>query len=497
MRVLPRYTFLIGLLSFFGNPAMAQAPAPATTDAYRVETIPMPEGLMAETGAIGFLPDGRLVACFLRGEVMLYNPATKNWTLFAEGLHEPLGILPLGNSELLVMQKAELTRLRDTDGDGQADHYETVTNDFGMSGNYHEWNYGPVQDQEGNLFIALSTASIYGKIMEEVRGKLDTSTLADRQEKYSAAPYRGWVMKLSPNGKLEPYASGFRSPNGMGFDLEGNLFVTDNQGGWVGTNTLYHVRPDKFYGHPGSLIWKKGWNRGSPFRLPRQELDQMRTKASVLFPYVLLGNSLTQPLCDNTQGKFGPFAGQLLVGDMDSERIMRVMLEEVGGELQGACIPFIHGNGLRKGNNRLAFAPDGSLWVGQAAYGFIGDRGIQRIVYTGKPPVDVYSMNLTSNGFELTFTQPVDAATATNLANYQFRRYTYAYQEKYGPDIQDIQPVSVTDVHLSADRKKVTLALSSVESGYIYEVRLGPITAASGEGLSHHLICYTLNKLKE
>jgi glucose/arabinose dehydrogenase len=494
---LPIYLFLLFAYSETPVDPAPKVSYPEEDGSYRVESIPTPEGLTPETGAIGFLPDGRLAACFLRGEIMLYDPKTKEWSLFAEGLHEPLGVLVVSDSELLVMQKPELTRVKDTDGDGKADLFETVTNDFGMSGNYHEWNYGPVKDRDGNLFISLSTASIYGKIMEEVRGKLDTSTLADRQEKYSAVPYRGWVMQLTPKGNLLPYASGFRSPNGLGVDQKGHLFVTDNQGGWVGTNALYQVQKGKFYGHPGSLIWEKDWKRGSPFQLPVQELDNMRTRASVLFPYVLMGNSLTQPLCDDTQGKFGPFAGQLFVGDTDSERIMRVMLEEIGGALQGACIPFMESKGLRKGNNRLAFAPDGSLWVGQVSYGFIGDTGIQRIVYTGKPPMDIYSMNLTAKGFDLTFTQPVEVATATNPANYGFRHYYYAYHEKYGSDLMDVQPVSVSDIVISADRRKVSITLPSLKPGYLYELKLKDIKAASGEGLENNLICYTLNKLKK
>lgn len=478
------------------NP-VEEAATPVINSSYEVESIPMPEGLKAETGAIGFLPDGRLVACFLRGEVMIYNPRTKNWSLFAEGLHEPLGVLAISNSEILVMQKPELTRIKDTDGDGHADLYEAVTNDFGMSGNYHEWNYGPVKDEAGNLYISLSTASMYGKIMKEVRGTPDTSTLADRQEKYSPVPYRGWVMQLTKDGELVPYASGFRSPNGLGFDLKGNLFVTDNQGGWVGTNALYHVEKGKFYGHPSGLIWEKGWKKGSPFKLPVQELEKMRTKASILFPYILMGNSLTQPLIDDTRGKFGPFAGQMFVGDTDSERIMRVMMEETGGELQGACIPFFSGNGLRKGNNRLAFAPDGSLWVGQVTYGFIGDTGIQRIVYTGKPPIDIYSMNLTTNGFDLTFTQPVDVATATNPDNYNFRHYFYEYHEEYGSDQFDVLSIPVSNIIISSDGRKVSLTLESLKAGYIYELRLGDIKAVSGEGLTNKIICYTLNKLKD
>lgn len=51
---------------------------PEAKVSYIVETIAMPPGLHAETGGIAFLPDGRLVACFLRGEVMIYNPKRKS-----------------------------------------------------------------------------------------------------------------------------------------------------------------------------------------------------------------------------------------------------------------------------------------------------------------------------------------------------------------------------------------------------------------------------------
>jgi len=337
------------------------SPGSAENPSYRVENIEMPEGLHAETGGIAFLPDGRLVACFLRGEVMIYDPETTEWSLFAEGLHEPLGILVVNESEYLVMQRPELTRIKDTDGDGHADVYETVTNDFGMSGNYHEWNFGPVKDDAGNLFIGLTTGSSAGIIMDEVRGKLDTSTLVDKQEKFSVVPYRGWIMKLTPEGELVPYASGLRSPNGLCVGPKGNLFSVDNQGGWVGTNCLYHIEEGKFYGHPSSLPWTVGWSKGDPFKLPVEELIDMKTNAAVQFPYETIGKSLTEPVFDTTDGKFGPFEGQMILGEMEAGRLVRVMLYEVGGQLQGACTPLLESKDLRMGNNRLAFALDGSL----------------------------------------------------------------------------------------------------------------------------------------
>jgi len=487
--------YMTGLLVFtFIDSILAQK----INDSYRVETIKMPEGLTSETGAVEFLPDGRLVACFTRGEVMTYNTLTKEWKLFAEGLHDPLGILVVSNSELLIMQRPELTRVKDTDGDGIADLYEKVTDEFGLSGNYHEFNYGPVKDKDGNIFIALNSSSGGGDIRSEVRGEINPlgRESGSKGQMFSNLPYRGWMMKLGKDGILRPFASGFRSPNGIGFDLEGNLFSTDNQGDWIGTSPLHHVQEGKFYGHPGSLVWQKGWNKGNPFLLSIPVLDSMRTRGAVLFPHGIIANSPTQPVCDNTSGKFGPFSGQLIIGEMNKEKIVRVMLERIGGELQGACIPFLEGNGLRKGNNRLVFAPDGSLWIGQNAHGWLGDLGIQRIVFTGKQPVDIYSMNLTEKGFDLTFTEPMEESAATNPENFKFRHYYYKYQSKYGSDQFDIQNVPVTEIKISHDRKKVSLTLAALKTGYVYELSMGDIKTERGASLTNNLICYTLNKLR-
>ena len=463
---------------------------------YEVETIETPPGLSAETGGIAFLPDGRLVACFLRGEVMTYNPATKEWRLFAAGLHEPLGVLPVSESEMLVMQKPELTRLKDTDGDGQADVFETVTDDFGMAGNYHEWTYGPVQDRDGNLFISFNTASEWGIIMDEVRGRLDTTLVPFKpRQKFAAVPYRGWVAKLTPSGEFIPYAYGFRSPSGLLVTGDNELFVTDNQGDWVGTSTLFKVRQNKFYGHPASMIWLPGWDKGDPSELPVEELNAERERAVVLFPHGIMASSPTQPVYDNTGGAFGPFAGQILVGEMNQERIIRVMLEEVHGVWQGACIPFIDKHGLRKGNNRLAFAPDGSLYVGQVEHGFVGDRGIQRIVFRGKNPVDLYDMKITAEGFDLHFTQRMDKATLLDTSNYHFRHYYYEYHQRYGSDQFDVQKVQVKGVGVSDGGKTVSLRLGNMKPGYIYELRMGELRSSEGEALENRLVCYTVNAL--
>ena len=468
-------------------------PTDSAADYYEVENIALPDGLVAETGAIGFFPDGRFVACFHRGEVMVYNPKTKKWTLFAEGLHDPLGVLVVNNHEILVMQRPELTRIKDTNQDGQADEYQTVTDDFGLSGNYHEFNFGPVADRNGDLYIALNLASNGAGIRNEIRGTYDSLSRPGRM--YACVPYRGWVMKLGKDGKLKPFAVGFRSPNGLGFDAQNRLYVSDNQGDWLGTSKLYQVEEGKFYGHPAGLIWKEDFPRIVPIKMSVEKLDSMRTKEAVQFPHGYFANSPTQPLLDNTEGKFGMFAGQMLIGDMDHKYVIRLLMENIGGAMQGACVPLAFGNKMRIGNNRLAFAPDGSLWVGQNDHGWVGARGIQRIKWKGKPHLDVMAMNLTKTGFKLRFSMPLKPEEAAQLSNYKFKRFYYEYHQAYGSKQFDVQDIATKNISLSADGKEVTVELSEMKAGYVYELKLGELHTNDGKMLLNTLLCYSLNKL--
>ena len=459
---------------------------------YNVEDIPTPPGLSAEVGGLAFAPDGRLAACFHRGEVYFYDPAKKEWKLFAQGLQDPLGIVAPKNNEVIVMQRSELTRIRDTKGEGVADSYETICDSFGMTGNYHEFAFGPLPTPDGGWFVALNTASNGAGVRQEVRGEYREIGREGRM--FSVVPWRGWVVKISADGKLTPWAAGFRSPNGLGFDTKGRLFVSDNQGDWLGACPLYHVEKDKFYGHPAALAWKKGETR-EPLKIPVKELDAMRTRGSILFPYNTMSNSPTQPITDTTGGKFGPFTGQMLVGEMNHPRILRVAMEEVDGQLQGMAAELLSNHGLRKGDNRVAFAPDGSLWVGQTDHGWAGDKGIQRISWTGKVPLDVKEMHLTKNGFEMIFTKPVEAASASNAETYKVRHYYYEYHAPYGSKEFDSQEEAPKSVTLSEDRTKVTLQFEAMVAWRVYEFHLKGLKSDDGEEIANPLVAYTLNHL--
>ncbi len=442
---------------------------------YELETVQLPVELAkvvnsTQVDGLDFFPDGRLATCFVDGQVYTLNPKTREWKLFADGLHSPLGIVVLNNKEMVVCQRPEVSKLRDNDGDGVADEFEVLSDDFGISGNYHEFNFGPVRDGAGNFYFSLGTASSGAGVRYEKRGLFNPLSYMDRM--YACVPYRGWVLKITPDGKTIPWASGFRTPNGLGFDLEGNLFVTDNQGDWVGTSKMHHVQQDKFYGHAGSLLWREDWE-GRPLDRPIPELDAIRTKAAVLFPHGAMANSPTQPLVDSTDGKFGPFAGQLFVGEMNKGRIMRVALERVRGGLQGMCIPFFDGSGLKRGNNRMVFGPDHSMWIGHSNHGWAGEKGLQKIRWKGKVPFELKSMKLNKKGFDLDFTHTLDPKIASNSSNYLLRRYYYSYHRGYGSPQREVETVRVVAARQINDTT-ISIELESLKPDRLYELKLSP-----------------------
>jgi len=468
---------------------------PPVSDYYKIETIATPQGLSTEVGGIAFMPDGRLVATFHRGEIYTYDPAKKTWKLFADGLHDPLGVVAISDQEIVVMQRPELTRITDSDGDGVADQFATIADGFGLTGNYHEFAFGPLRAKDGSFFIALNVASNGAGIRSEVRGQLTALSGPDARM-YSAVPYRGWVLRIAPDGKVEPYAFGFRSPNGLGFDANENLYVPDNQGDWIGSSPLYKVERGKFYGHPAILAWKDGITT-PPAKLPVTDLAAMKTYATIVFPQNLMANSPTEPLLIKTGGKFGPFEGQMIIGEMNRARLIRLLFDEVDGQQQGAAVPLIDDGGLLKGNNRLAFAKDGSLWVGQTDHGWAGDKGIQRISWTGKVPLELAKMRLTKKGFDLTFTRPLAATSATSPTAYKVKRYYYEYHSAYGSKQYDLQEITVSGATLSPDRKTVSLELPELTAWRVYELHLDEMKTDDGTPILNPLVCYTLNHLLE
>jgi azurin len=212
-----------------------------------------------------------------------------------------------------------------------------------------------------------------------------------------------------------------------------------------------------------------------------------------------MGISTSFILADTTGGKFGPFTGQLFVGDQGHSKVMRVFLEKVKGEYQGACFPFREG--FASGVLRPAWGKEGSLFVGMTSRGWsstgTAPYGLQKLTWTGKMPFEIKSMQAKSNGFELEFTMPVNAALAGNPATYSMTGFTYSYHRSYGSPIINQGACQIHHVTVSDDRRKVRLYVGGLREGYIHELKVNGLTASNGTALLHNTAYYTLNNLPE
>jgi cytochrome c551/c552 len=481
--------FLIVSLGAFG-----QKPSKKTEqDFYEIKTLPIPQDLYLEVGGLATMPDGRLAVSTRRGEIWIVeNPYQKNshqtyYRRFASGLHEILG-LAYKDGVFYCSQRGELTKITDTDRDGVADLYEPIYQ-FEISGNYHEYTYGPVFDKNGDMLVTLNLAWIgFGE------GKF--------------SKWRGWLVKIKPDGTLEPLSAGLRSPAGYSINDEGDIFYGENQGDWVGSGRVTHLAKGDFAGNPGGLKWAKEPN--SPFKLTLEEIPDNSAPMfeaakkvknlklpAVWFPHAIMGISTSDIVQDSTKGRFSPFPGQYFVADQGQSKVMRMYLEKVNGVYQGFCINYREG--FQSGILRERFGLDGSMFVGMTSRGWgstgKADFGLQRLVWNGLTPFEINEIHAKPDGFELNFTQPVDVKSVKNAASYALRSYIYEYHHQYGSPIIDVKDLKIKGISVSADKKTVRISLDGIRQFFIHEFVLKGILNEEGEPLLHETAYFTLNQI--
>ncbi len=462
-----------------------EQPQPRTIPpGYTVETIPTPEGTTFGVGGIDVAADGTVYAGTRFGQVWRYRGG--RWSLFAEGLHEITGLsIDRKSGRIFAMQKPELTELIAENPAGPATRYRTITGAFGYSGNYHEYAYGPVRDSRGNFYGTLNLG--HGGGLSVGGGTMSI-----------AVPDRGTCFKVTPGGKFSIFSWGLRSPAGIGINpATDDLFYTDNQGDWNASSSLHHIKEGRFHGHPASLRYHPKYKDKDLNKISTAEYDKLRTPPAVWIPHGEVANSPGNPVFDTTGGKFGPFAGQMFIGDQSRSNVFRVLLDEVRGEYQGAVVMMI--DHLQSGALRLAFAPDGSMWVGQTSrgWGSAGGKpfGVQRIVWDGATvPFEIAGVKLERDGFTVSFTKPVAAGVA-DAAAFDIRHWGYHYHSRYGSPKVDEKKVAAAAATLSADRRRLKLTLPGLVENQVYRVTMPTGLKAGGdEPLTNRSFYYTLNR---
>jgi hypothetical protein len=458
------------------------------SDYYLREEIPLPKGEIMEISSIALMPDEKVAVATRRGDLWICSGAYGSdlskvtWKKFTHGLHEPLGMYYQKGS-LYLTQRPEFSRIQDSDGDGTADVFETINSDWGINGDYHEYAFGTSPDKNGDVWITLCLTGSF----------------------HAHSNWRGWTLRITPEGKMIPTCSGIRSPGGIGFNAEGDVFYTDNQGVWNGSSSLKWLKPDSFQGNPTG----NKFHELAKLPAPPQPQNKSRVLAehlknpnyippAVVFPHGKVGQSPTGIEPDLSNGKFGPWEKQVYVGEQTHSQVQRVFLEQVNGIYQGAVFHLIEG--FEAGLIPIKLDQEkGVLFAGGSNRGW-ASRGskpftFERVKWTGKTPFEILSMEAKPDGFNLTFTEPVDEATASNPASYSMAAWTYILQSDYGsPEVDQATP-TIKAAKLSDDKKSVRLTIDGLVRGHVHHLKSTGVKSKAGQPLWHADAYYTLNEI--
>ena len=417
---------------------------PEENTAYAIDSIEPPFDNPANSplffGGLDFRSDGSALLCTMQGEVWQVTGLDARlehvrWRRVASGLHQALGLVVDRDDEnaVYVLGRDQITRLRDLDGDGEADFHECVSNAYKTSTAGHDFIAGLERDAQGNFVTA---SGLEG------------------------------VIRIAPDGRtVSTLATGFRNPDGLGMAPDGSILVPTSEGEWVPASSLSLIRPGGHFGYRGPIA-------GQAPDLPL-----------VHFPRGM-DNSSGAPVfvADPRMGALNGHWVHLSFGAGTAALVLRDRGE---GIPQGAWTP-LPGE-FASGAHRGRVNPvDGLLYVagmnGWGSYTAL-DGSFQRVRPTGQParlPVD-YQVH--DDGVRITFSEGVDPSFALDPANHLAQAWNYRYGSGYGSpeyspnhpkvvghdlwpirsvrvledgrslfvEIPDLQPVSVLQLHLRVD----------------------------------------------
>jgi hypothetical protein len=437
------------------------SPTAQETGAFDVQEISYPKNNPWKSrmrfGGFDFFKDGRCAICTWDGDVWLVSGIDDSlkqvtWQRIAAGLFQPLGlkIVPnaRGEEQIYVCCRDQIARLRDLNGDGEADFYECFNGDHQVTEHFHEFAMG-LEIGPGGFYYA-----------KAARHALD-----------GIVPQHGTLIKVSADGKRsEIVCDGFRAPNGiavLGNMPDERFIATDQEGFWMPANRINLIKPGGFYGN----IW-------SHANGPHKVLDGYDEPICWLPPNV--DRSPAEDLRVNS-AKWGPLNWKLIHTSYGMGTISLLLYDEPWGPMhfgnfqhnpvpQGGVVQLVpkkFPTGIMRGRFNPA---DGQLYV----CGLVGwssntaePGGFFRVKYTGRPLRIPIEMHVTREGLELIFDQKLNRSTAEDSGRYAVQRWQYKWTENYGskqykvsnPTKEGQDDVNVLMAKLSDNGRMVSLKL--------------------------------------
>jgi cytochrome c len=297
-------------------------------------------------------------------------------------------------------------------------------------------------------------------------------------------PDRGKVVKIAKkDGSFTLVSKGLRTPNGIGFGVDNEIFIADNQGDWLPASKIVHLQENAWYG-----------SRSVDFAGTANLKEALPV---VWLPQDEIGNSPSQP----TKLHVGPYQNQMIHGEVTHGGIKRVFAEKVNGAYQGVVFRFTQG--LEAGVNRLVWGPDGALYIGGVGstgnWGHSGklSYGLQKLIFNNNSTFEMLAVRARPNGVEIEFTAPLQEGAGLKASDYNIRQWYFKPTGDYGGPKLDDKSLVIKGVRVSADRRKVLLELPDMKAQHVVYIRLNRKTMRSdtGKDLWSTEAWYTMNNI--
>jgi cytochrome c551/c552 len=144
---------------------------------------------------------------------------------------------------------------------------------------------------------------------------------------------------------------------------------------------------------------------------------------------------------------------------------------------------------------------DGSMYAGLTNRGWgsagTSTAGLQRLIWTGKLPMEMKTVSARPDGFEIEFTYPVDKKTAEDLDSYYSRSYIYKYHPAYGSPTINEEKLNIKGVKVSEDGMKVRVVIDNLRPYYLHEIMVAGVKSKEGLPVLHSTAYYTLNNIPD
>lgn len=424
---------------------------------YAVDVFVLPQdnpwkSRMRPTG-IDFLPDGdQAVVSTIDGEVWLLKGISQKegmiqWRRIATGLFQPLGI-KYHKGDIYLSCRDQIAILRDLNGDGETDFYESFNSDHQVTEHFHEFAMGLQTDEAGNFYYAKS----------------------GRHARTSLVPQHGTLIKVSADGKQSDIiAHGFRAANGVCINPDGSFIVTDQEGYWNPMNRINWVEEGGFYGN----MYGYGAPADSSDAAMEQPLCWMDSKYDRSPAELLWAES----------DRWGPLNGSLLSLSYGYGKVFVVLPQTVEGTRQGGMVELPvpqFPTGIMRGrfNDK-----DGQFYgCGMSAWAtnqMIQVGGLYRIRHTGQPLHLPVAMAATESGIELQFANALEKKTAEEASAFEINTWELKRTRQYGSKRYNTQTLAIEDLSLSEDGKLLKITLPEIQPTWVMEIKY-KLTAADG-----------------